>query len=340
MFLEVETVTTPKPAAVYTVAIPTRKGRQAANRGEELGTHTHLTDPGECRACEWQAARLLAGDPQRVTVNVADVMAGKRYASLESVMSANGELPLSSGNGDPQAAYDTPRDAARVALRRALAAEDSATLAVMCQVRAAMPEPTPEDVGDAKRIMRRWAVPSGVRADMKATRRTLEAAYAVAASEASEALRPDRGSADRWAVRAAAPAATYAGPVAHYRPTVPAWVVSPNGETVRGETAAHTAVYAETVRWVSDPDTGGQVRECERLMLPLTAAQAVEPAAFWAYGTGWRPDRGSTSADRFALKRRPTDGEHADPLAPIAKPSNRKRKRDGAVGGPMTIGHR
>jgi hypothetical protein len=332
----------------------TRKGRMLANEGAFLtahaGRHTCGTaDPGViCAACEWTVARLLEGDDQSTAVASADdVLAQtRRHLSLDAFGGGEGGLLdtwQADRISDPQRAYDADTDVLRGAFRIAQADKrtSGAVRAVVAQVAATRPDTfgmTPKGVAVA---MRRWAVPSFVRADAKAVRRAVVAAVPQAAAEAAEALRPDGPSAERWAVRAAPDAATYAGPIAHTMPGRPAWVVTPEGEVTRGEAVASTRCYAQEVKFRKDPETGEQVRECTVTPLAwMTRADALQPQAFWSYGSAWRADKGSLRADAFALKRRPTSDETADPLAPVRKPSNRKRKRDGAMGGPAVITHR
>jgi hypothetical protein len=75
-------------------------------------------------------------------------------------------------------------------------------------------------------------------------------------------------------------------------------------------------------------------------MSPVQAVGRTDPAWVADQWTAYRPDVNTISADRFAAKRRPTSDESADPLPAVRKPTSRKRKRDGAMGGPAILSHR
>lgn len=338
-------------AVVQADAITTHTGRK-----HTCGTAT----PGECAACEWLSARLLSGvtDDQRVTTD--DVLAqSRRFLSLEAHGGATGGLLdtwQADRIADPSRRYDADADVLRGALRIAQADKHTRTLvrSVLSQVAGTRPDTYGMAPKDVRAAMRTWTVPSFVRRDAKAVRTAVECAVLTAREElAASVPLVLKGDGQRWAVRAAPDPLTYGGPIVHERNVCAAWVASAAGEISRGRTVDPSPeIYALQVRFRVDPETGEQVREETRTPMPYVTdahdtrrAFATRPDGTVAPSKvngwhGWRGDRGTVSADRWALARRPTPGETADPLPPIAKPSNRKRKRDGAVGGPMVITHR
>ena len=288
---------------------------------------------GPCKACEaLTEAWLEQHDPDHVrdrsavtADRVRDVLHlgnGKRVtldvlSDLDLLAMGPEEIPETTG--DPQHRWDTDRDAARAALRAMR--RNGAVRAVLAQIARNAPSgegavmrdrvtlTDKRDAAAVKRIMRTWAVPSRVRADMKATDRAIGVdsdALAVAMRDAAEANRPDaqRGS-HRWAVPARPDRRTWAGPL-----------------VIRDREGRTKVVQVKQAR-------DGSVTHKR---VPLLPSSALESRGYALYRTGWRPDAATIEGDRFTARQ--------EPLPPVRRPSSRKRKRDGAIGGPASIEHR
>lgn len=299
----------------------------------------------ECPACQaWmdEHADLLsarAGDligAERTAIRDAMAYAvsdGGLTADQRDLLYGTAQGSLS---GDPAAQWDTERDAQRRALRTAMADPFSvdgprvdrgpvaAVRSVLQQVRRARPTDglcamadgrervgTLAEVKAVRSAMRAWPVPSAVRADMRTARDTLQTLAERYAREACDNMRPDApAGGTRWTVAKRADARTLAGPVVHTHAdgTVSVYRVKVT-HTGKGETRA---------------------REVSHLPVPMGPAMALTPDAVRMVGTRWSPDASTTAADRFTSA--------TAPRGPVVKPSTRKRRRDGAIGGPMIIG--
>lgn len=209
---------------------------------------------------------------------------------------------------DPQRRYDTDADAQRRALRR-VRREMAATVSLATYGRAFEVDSTG-----------RTSVLSGGPRHRQVTAAAVRQAYAV--ESRLRGLRPDAlRSHDRMTAPARPDARTYAGPLVIRQADGTAHV----GVSVQRVETDGTTAWA----WVR---LDGIVSEADAL------AGGAQMLADW--GSGYRPDKSTTGADRWALRRRPMPDETADPLPPIRKPNPRKRKRDGALGGSATLTHR
>ena len=172
----------------------------------------------------------------------------------------------------------------------------------------------------------------------KASRKAVLAAHVSLMSEASEALLPYGANSDRWAMHGSPDPLTYGSPVVTQSLNL-TFCVDGRGTCY----PPLTVVLATTVAMHATTRKDGEYR-CEVIplpwMSPVEAVTRTDPDWMADQWTAYRPDVNTVSADRFAAKRRPTSDESADPLAPIRKPSSRKRKRDGAMGGPAILSHR
>jgi phage tail tape-measure protein len=179
---------------------------------------------------------------------------------------------------------------------------------------------------------------SGNGATFKAARKAVLKAHVSLMSEAAEALLPYGASADRWAMHGSPDPLTYGSPVVTQSLNL-TFAVDGRGTCY----LPLTVVLATSVAMHATTRKDGAYRsEVIPLpwMSPVEAVGRTDPAWVADQWTAYRPDVNTVSADRFAAKRRPTSDESADPLAPVRKPSSRKRKRDGAMGGPAILSHR
>ena len=179
---------------------------------------------------------------------------------------------------------------------------------------------------------------SGNSATFKAARKAVLSAYASLTREASEALLPYGASADRWAMHGSPDPLTYGSPVVTQSLNL-TYAVDGRGTCyVPLSLVMGTSVAMHAQSRVD----GTYVPEVIPLpwMSPVQAIERTDPDWVADQWTAYRPDVNTTSADRFAAKRRPTSDESADPLPPVRKPTSRKRKRDGAMGGPAILSHR
>ena len=248
--------------------------------------------------------------------------------------------PSDRGLGDPQSRYATvsgkatQRAAIRQALRRSLDLQ-----AIQESIRQ---QSNGERYG--AKVAKGF---DGNGGEIKAARYAALRAHRAILRVSSDALLPYGGTGNRSAVSASPDPLTYASPVVASLTNVSRfWTVSGAGEV--------TLVPALTARKVIAVEMHAQRREegdyvTEIVPLSwLSAGDAIgrtDPEWIANFWTGHAPDRATQAADRFALKRRPTadlgqGSETSDPLPAVRKPSSRKRKRDGALGGPAILSHR
>lgn len=292
---------------------------------------TAPTSVEDCPACQaWMTAHadILSG-------RSAELIASERTALRDAMAYAVSDGGLTpdqrdalygtaqgDATGDPQRQYDTERDA----MRRALQAtrRQGAVSSVLAQVRRAQPTDgivatangrevlrTKAEAKAVRSAMRAWPTPDERRADLKAARAALQATAAAFAREAADNVRPDAATGgSRWAVPARQDPRTYAGPVVHTHAD------------------GTTSVYRVKV---THSGKGADRQRTEvKVPVPMGPAAALSLDAVAMVGTRWSPDATTTAADAFT-------GATA-PRGPVVKPSTAKRRRDGRVGGPMTIG--
>jgi len=242
------------------------------------------------------------------------------------------------GAGDPQRNYDTATghlmsDAVHIALRTSLDLRD-----LQESIRQASNGQRFMSESELSALPDHGKGYSGNSATFKAARKAVLKAHQRLTSEASEALLPYGASADRWAMHGSPDPLTYGSPVVTQSLNL-TYAVDGRGTCY----LPLTVVLATTVAMHATTRKDGEYRsEVIPLpwMSPVSAVGRTDAPWIRDQWTGYRPDVNTISADRFAAKRRPTSDESADPLAPIRKPSSRKRKRDGAMGGPAILSHR
>jgi len=254
------------------------------------------------------------------------------------------------GHGDPQAAYGTPActlmgEAVREALRTSLDLRD-----LQESIRQAHNGLRFMSTEESNALPDHGKGYSGNSATFKAARKAVLTAHVRLTREAGEALLPYGASADRWAMSASPDPLTYGSPV------VTCWAYAERTFVVNTEGIVTDCLPLTTdgigVADLSKPVTvamhaqtrkdGAYVPEVIPVpwMTPRDALTRTDSAWIADQWTAYRPDVNTISADRFAAKRRPTSDESADPLPPVRKPTSRKRKRDGAMGGPAILSHR
>jgi hypothetical protein len=242
------------------------------------------------------------------------------------------------GQGDPQRAYDTATghlmsEAVHEALRTSLDLRD-----LQESIRQSHNGLRFMTEAESNALPDHGKGYSGNSATFKGARKAVLEAYAALTREASEALLPYGSSADRWAMHGSPDPLTYGSPVVTQRMNK-VYAVDAQGTVYPPLTlcmATRVAMHAQTRK------DGIYQPEVIPLpwMSPVQAIDRTDPAWIADQWTAYRPDVNTVAADRFAAKRRPTSDESADPLPPVRKPTSRKRKRDGAMGGPAILSHR
>lgn len=317
-----------------------------------MHNHTCTTlEPGACKACEaltdaWvmdtyaeavrtgapsteDIAALIPGRSERIT----DVMSGRYLGGQALELLAD----MGTSAGDPQRRYDTERDAQRAALRMVRNAPETsvsgmAARACLDTIRAAVRSgmatrgtvgslPTEEDARDTMR-------PDMTRADARMVKAAVKAAYRETSALASAAYRPDASTGEvKWSKQRREDARTLAGPVVH---GVRGFIVGPDGTTERATLPVR--VTRDMVKCTGKGEDRARIEWTEVLTRKAdltTARAALTIRAARTQGTRWTPDASTYRADAFT--------EALEPSGAVRKPSNRKRRKDGRMGGSAVI---
>ena len=307
-----------------------------------VGGATYGAGDAERWIADWEAEHVPPVTERAKGANVAigpNLDAARRSGNIALDALDHSDLDVSDhGTGDPQRAYDTGTghlmsDAVQEALRTSLDLRDLQE--AIRQAHNGQRFMTDQELALLPDHGKGYSANGSM---FKAARKAVLKAHVSLMSEASEALLPYGANSDRWAMHGSPDPLTYGSPVVTQALNLTFAVdgrgtVYPPLSLVMGTTVA---MHATTRK---DGEYRSEVIPLP-WMSPVSAVGRTDAPWIRDQWTGYRPDVNTISADRFATKRRPTSDESADPLAPIRKPSSRKRKRDGAMGGPAILSHR